>query len=299
MPLTARTYFVACLAITAAPIPFFAGFWSKDEILWKAFNTGSIAVFPGWLIYAMGLTAALCTSFYMWRSYYLTFTGPHAKKEIEKKVHESPAAITYVLATLAFLSTIAGVLFGFSTHFVGLDGEPILEQWLHPVLAHARTYFTPRGLPFEYALMAVSVGGAIGSWALARSRYGEKRSPKWAEEEAKLPGFRLMQNKYFVDEIYQATIIRAFMALRLVFAEMDRWIVDGVVNAFSVGARGASWVTGQIDKYLVDGAVNFVAEGTLKAGGKLRNLQTGRIQNYVYGLLGGVAFFGILQYFLK
>ncbi len=299
MPLTARTYFVACLAITAAPIPFFAGFWSKDEILWKTFNTGNIVIFPGWLIYAMGLTAALCTSFYMWRSYYLTFTGPPAKKEIETKVHESPAAITYVLATLAFLSTISGVLFGFSSHFVGGHGEPILEQWLHPVLAHARTYFEPRGLGMEYALMAVSVGGAIGSWFLARSRYGEKRAPNWAETEAKLPGFRLLQNKYFVDEIYQATIIRAFMALRLVFAEMDRWIVDGLVNGVSVAARGASWVTGAIDTYLVDGAVNFVAEGTLKAGGKLRTLQTGRIQNYVYGLLGGVAFFGILQYFLK
>ena len=80
---------------------------------------------------------------------------------------------------------------------------------------------------------------------------------------------------------------------------MDRWIVDGIVNSFSVGARLASQVTNAIDKHLVDGAVNFVAEGTLKAGGKLRELQTGRIQNYVYGLLGGVAFFGILQYFLK
>ena len=299
MPLTARTYFIACLAITAAPIPFFAGFWSKDEILWKAFNTESIVIFPGWLIYAMGLTAALCTSFYMWRSYYLTFEGPHAKKEIETKVHESPAAITYVLVTLAALSTIAGVLFGFSSHFVGGHGEPILEQWLHPVLAHAKTYFHERSLGFEYALMATSVGGAIASWFIARSRYGEKRSPDWAAQEQKLPGFALLQNKYYVDEIYQATIIRAFLWLRIVFAEMDRWIVDGIVNGFSVGARGASWVTNAIDKYLVDGAVNFVAEGTLKAGGKLRTIQTGRIQNYVYGLLGGVAFFGILQYFLK
>ena len=89
------------------------------------------------------------------------------------------------------------------------------------------------------------------------------------------------------------------MWLRIVFAEMDRWIVDGIVNAFSVGARAASWVTGAIDAYIVDGAVNFVAEGTLKAGSKLRTLQTGRVQNYVYGLLGGVAFFSIIQYFLK
>ena len=299
MPLTARTYFIACLAITAAPIPFFAGFWSKDEILWKAFNTATIAYIPGWLIYAMGLTAALCTSFYMWRSYYLTFTGPHAKPEIATKVHESPPAITWVLAILAFLSTVAGVTFGASSHFIGGHGEPLLEQWLHPTLAHAQTYFANRSLGFEYALMALSVGGAIGSWALARSRYGENRSPDWAANERKIPGFQMMQDKYYVDEIYQATVIKWFMGLRLVFSEMDRWIVDGIVNGFSVGARLASQVTAAIDTYLVDGAVNFVAEGTLKAGGKLRELQTGRIQNYVYGLLGGVAFFGILQYFLK
>ena len=299
MPITARTYQIACLAITAAPIPFFAGFWSKDEILWKAFGTMNTGSVPGVLIYLMGLSAALGTSFYMWRSYYLTFEGPHARKEIATKVHESPAAITYVLIVLAFLSTVAGALFGFGTHFIGGHGEPLLNTWLHPTLAHAQASFKPYGLGLEYALMGVSVGGAIAMWALARSRYGEKRSPNWAANEQRLPGFNLLSNKYFVDEIYHATVVRAFMWTRIVFAEMDRWIVDGIVNAVSVAARGAAWVTSAIDAYIVDGAVNFVAEGTLMAGNKLRTLQTGRVQNYVYGLLGGVAFFSIIQYFLK
>ncbi len=299
MPTTALTYRIACFAITAAPIPFFAGFWSKDEILWKAFTTESTGPVPGALIYLMGLTAALCTSFYMWRSYYLTFEGPHAKKEIAKKVHESPGAIIYVLMILAFLSAVSGVIFGLSKHLIGGHGEPLLEDWLHPVLAHSAAKFTERPLSLELALMALSVGGAIGSWAIARSRYGENRSPSWEQEEKKLPGFLLTQNKYYVDEIYAATVVRGFMGLRIVFAEMDRWVVDGLVNGISVATRGASWVTNAIDKYIVDGAVNFVAEGTLSAGDKLRGLQTGRIQNYVYGLLGGVAFFSILQYFLK
>jgi NADH-quinone oxidoreductase subunit L len=302
MPWTARTYFFACLAITAAPIPLLAGFWSKDEILWKAFTTESTGAVPGLLIYVMGLVAALCTSFYMWRSYYLTFTGPHAKEEIATKVHESPAAITWVLATLAFLSTFAGAVFGFSKHIVGgLFGpdEPLLEEWLHPVLAHSAARFADPGLGLELGLMALSVGGAIGSWALARSRYGADRSPSWAADERRLPGFLLMQNKYYVDEIYQASVVRAFMGLRIVLAEMDRWIVDGLVNGVGVAARSVAWVSGAIDTYIVDGLVNFVAEGTLAAGGKLRGLQTGRIQNYVYGLLGGVAFFAIIQYFLR
>jgi NADH-quinone oxidoreductase subunit L len=298
MPLTARTYFIACLAITAAPIPFFAGFWSKDEILWKAFNAESTGFVPGVLVYAMGLAAALGTSFYMWRSYYLTFEGEHAKPEIAKKVHESPAAITYVLAVLAFLSTVAGLLFGFSSHFLGGHGEPVLEEWLHPVLAQSEAHFHARSLGFEYLLMAVSVGGAIASWTIARKRYGANRAKTWAADEQKLPGFTLLQNKYYVDEIYAATIVKWFLDLRIVLANMDTYIVDGLVNGVSVATRGAAWVTNSIDKYLVDGAVNFVAEGTLQAGDKLRTVQTGRIQNYVYGLLGGVAFFSIVQYFL-
>ncbi|KYF63274.1 NADH-quinone oxidoreductase subunit L [Sorangium cellulosum] len=299
MPRTARTYQVACIAITAAPIPFLAGFWSKDEILWKAFGTENTGPIPGLLLYGMGLAAALGTSFYMWRSYYLTFEGPHARKEIKTKVHESPAAITGVLAVLALLSALAGVVFGFSSHFIGGHGEPLLEEWLHPVFAHAGVSFQRHGLGLELALMAISVGGAIGAFSLARARYGARRSPRWESEERRLPGFQLLSNKYYVDEIYGATVVRAFLSLRLFFAEMDRWIVDGLVNAVAVLARAAAWVTGAIDRHLVDGVVNVVAEGTLSAGEKLRSLQTGRIQSYIYFLLGGVALFSIVHYFLR
>jgi NADH-quinone oxidoreductase subunit L len=298
MPLTAKTYKYACIAITAAPIPFFAGFWSKDEILWKAFNSENIGGMSGKLIYVIGLTAAVCTSFYMWRSYFLTFEGEHAKPEIATKVHESPAAITYVLAILALLSVVAGAVFGFSTHLIGKHGEPLLEQWLHPVLKDADVSFTDPGLSFEFALMFLSVGLAIASYGVAKSRYGVNRAPNWAEREAMLPLFEAIQNKYWIDEMYQATIIGWALKLRLILADMDRWVVDGIVNGVSVIGRAAGWVTGAIDKYLVDGAVNFVAEGTLAAGNRLRQVQTGRIQSYVYGLLGGVAFFSILQYFL-
>jgi NADH-quinone oxidoreductase subunit L len=78
MPLTSRTYWYACVCITAAPIFFLGnGFFSKDEILWKAFSAGSNIVVPGALIYLVGLVAAAGTSFYMWRSYYMTFTGEY------------------------------------------------------------------------------------------------------------------------------------------------------------------------------------------------------------------------------
>jgi NADH-quinone oxidoreductase subunit L len=309
MPLTARTYFVACLAITAAPVPFLAGFWSKDEILWKAFNSEHLGFLPGWVIFAIGLVAAVGTSFYMWRSYYLTFEGKHAIKKIKSKVHESPNAITWVLAILAFLSAVAGVFFGLSSHFTSgvLEGvlphEPLLEQWLHPVTAHNEVHFRTwenagREHLVMYVLMAASVIAAVGAWSLAVLRYGASRPTDWAAREQRIPGFQLLHDKYRVDELYDAIIVRPFMKLRLVLAEMDRWIVDGIVNGVSVIARGCSWVTGAIDHYIVDGIVNFVAYGTLKAGNKLRGMQTGRVQNYVYGILGGVAVLAIIQYFL-
>jgi NADH-quinone oxidoreductase subunit L len=299
MPLTARTYFVACLAITAAPIPFFAGFWSKDEILWKAFTSENTGPVPALLVYVLGLVAAAFTSFYMWRSYYLTFEGPHARPEIAKKVKESPPAITWVLAILALLSTLAGALFGFSTHLVGGHGEPVLEEWLSPVLAQSAATFTHQGLGLELGLMVLSVAIAVYAWSRAKARYGEGRSPKWAEQESKLPGFVLLQNKYYVDEIYAAYVVRPFMALRLALAGVDTWIVDGFVNAASVLARATSWINGFIDAYLVDGAVNLIADSVLGAGAKLRRVQTGRIQNYVYGLLGGVVVLAVLQYFVR
>jgi NADH-quinone oxidoreductase subunit L len=299
MPTTARTYYVACLAITAAPIPFLAGFWSKDEILWKAFNTQQTAGVPGLLIYGIGLVAALGTSFYMWRSYFLTFEGKHAKRAIRDQVKESPSAITGVLVVLAALSAVSGVVFGFSSHFLGGHGEPLLEHWLAPVLGHAPVRIGDAGLRVEYVLMAISVAAALGAYGMAVLRYGASRPTDWEARERALPFFRLLHDKYYVDEIYQATVVRPVLRLRVLLSEMDRWIVDGLVNASAVAGRAVSWAVGAHDKHVVDGLVNLVADGTLQAGQRLRTVQTGRVQTYVYGILGGLAFFAIIQYLLR
>ncbi len=302
MPRTGWSYKMACIAITAVP-PGFAGFWSKDEILWQAFNTEHTGFVPGWLIYIIGLIAAIGTSFYMWRSYYLTFEGKHAVKEIKTKVHESPNAMTYVLMALAGLAVVSGVLFGLSSHFTAgigkgtLPDNALFELWLHPVMAHNQAVIGNAGYYAMYGLMALSVFGAIGAWGFARLKYGADRASDWAAAEQRVPGFELLHNKYYVDEIYQATVVKAVLKLRLVFGEMDRWIVDGVVNGAGAGAKLASKVVGSIDTHVVDGLVNLVANATLKAGNKLRLMQTGRVQNYVYGILGGVVTLAVLQYF--
>jgi NADH-quinone oxidoreductase subunit L len=345
MPKTAKTYWIACVAITAAPIPLFAGFWSKDEILWMAFNTNNTGFMPGWLIFLVGLLAALGTSFYMWRSYYLTFEGKHAHRAIKDKVHESPLAMTGVLWVLAVLSLVSGLVLGISQHLIpqlpDLFSDALFQQWLHPVTVHSVAKIGNAGWVAMVILMAISVAGAIGMWGFASWLYGSDRNKSWSklwmlprvyrergliwllrwffskrrdedwaklyastkkkswsEWEQQLPGFQLLHNKYWIDEIYQATIIKAFMKLRLVFAEMDRWIIDGIVNGVGVVARLLARVAGLTDQHVVDGAVNAVANGTLNAGNKLRKVQTGRVQNYIYGILGGVAFLAVIQYFI-
>jgi NADH-quinone oxidoreductase subunit L len=297
LPITRWTFLISCLAI--AGVPPLAGFWSKDEILWKAFTTLGTGPIPGWLLYAMGLAAAACTSFYMWRSYYLTFEGPHAREEIAKKVHESPPAITGVLVILAALSVVAGAVLGFSPRLVGMKGEALLEEWLAPVTAQADPRFAMQSVGVELGLMVLSVGVAFVAWQIARRRYGANRSKRWVEEEQRLPGYTLLQSKYYIDEIYEGSIVRGVLLLRLVFADMDRWIVDGVVNGVAVAARASAWVSDAIDRYLVDGVVDLLSRAVLAAGGRLRRLQTGRVQTYVYVLLGGVVLVAVLHYFFR
>ena len=305
MPKTARTYFIACLAITAAPIPLFAGFWSKDEILWKAFTTERMYPFAngfpiGKLIYIVGLLAAMCTSFYMWRSYYLTFEGKPRKKGVLEKVHESPSAMTSVLWILAGLSAIAGVLFGLSKDFLGLGigpEHPILEKWLEPVVAEVSWVAEPKST--EITLMALSVGLALISWFVAKKRYGDDRAKDWDAAEAKLPLYTVTQNKYYVDEIYKATVIAFILRLRMVLAGFDTYVVDGFVNFGGLLIRSVAWINAKIDYIFVDGAVRGVSEGLLAIGSRARRLQTGRIQNYVLAALGGVAIFALIAQLLK
>src|SRR5262249_24489624 len=128
MPATRLTYLIACMAI--AGFPWAAGFFSKDEILWKAFANHSTVV-PGALIWLVGILAATCTSFYMFRSYYLTFFFRPPSAEHQQHVHESPATITYVLWGLAALCLTVGPVLGLPKALFGRD--PLLESWLEPV----------------------------------------------------------------------------------------------------------------------------------------------------------------------
>jgi len=296
MPKTRMTYLLACISIAGFPLA--AGFYSKDEILWKAMSNGA-TVIPGWLIWAIGFTAAGCTAFYMFRSYYMTFYRRPATEDIKKHCHESPANMTLVLWVLAILAVIT----------MGLNFWPAIfhwgafEHWLEPVTASApfratSGFFASHTL--EWILIFASIGMATAGWLVAKHFYLDEA--KTTERMAALKArhdraHELLYNKYWVDEIYQKTFVRGFKGLARVLAWFDAHIVDWVVNFAGAVGLGAAWLGGFIDRIFVDGAVNGVAKVIMAAGGRVRRIQTGRINNYAYGIAVGVIALAIIGKF--
>ncbi len=316
MPRTAWTYLLACMAI--AGMPWMSGFYSKDEILGKAYASGHLAL-PGlgatpWLgptIWAVGLVAAFGTAYYMFRSFYMTFTGEYrggtdhhdapasahhdAHGHHAHEPHESPAQMTLVLIALA--AAAFGALFlGIPEAWTG--HEPLFAKWLEPSLpaaAHIPFSETPKSV--ELGLMALSVLIGLCGWGLAHVLYFNNKSTVPARLLAQFPRVhKVIFNKYYVDEFYDAIIIRPALVLKEICFWIDRNIIDGLVNLVGLIVRIFANIDGAIDKYLVDGLVNFTGFAVMESGRRIRRLQTGHIQNYLYGALGGALVFVVLNY---
>lgn len=307
MPLTRWTYLVACIAIAGFPVA--SGFFSKDEILLKAFTSGSLLV-PGPLVWGVGFAAALGTAFYMFRSYYMTFSGTNRRGEPAPELYtthaagghdahdahaghdshggeikESPRTMTWVLVALASLAVVTGPLLGFPHH-------AWLEHFLHPVTGEAQRLVeeTAHGPGLEYVLMALSTGAAFAGWLVARALYKDAASPLPSRLLAS-PRLRavhkLVYRKYYVDELYGATVIALGLLAARAADWFDRNVIDRLVNVSALATRIFSDLQGGIDARVVDGSVNLVADGVIAGGRGLRRAQTGRIQSYVYVLVAG------------
>ncbi len=293
MPKTKWTYLIACWAI--AGFPWAAGFYSKDEILWKAFSNKSTLV-PGVLIWFVGLIAATMTSFYMFRSYYMTFEGKAPSPEHKEHVHESPLSITGVLMVLAAASIVVGPLLGWPLLFGGAHNPFSLEKWLEPVTNLSDYYFVGARAwadnhSLELVFMLVSVGVATLGWWGARALYKDAAATekRLADLKASYKNVHsLVFDKYRVDEFYQRVFVRGFQRSADAMSWFDAKVVDGLVNLMGTLSRGAAWISGAIDTYLVDGAVNGLASLFLAGGRRMRHLQTGRINNYVLGVVVGI-----------
>jgi NADH-quinone oxidoreductase subunit L len=274
LPRTRWTYLVACWAIAGFPIA--AGFYSKDEILARAFVGGGV------LLWATGLTTALCTSFYMFRSYYLAFEAWPATDEQRAHLHESPAAMTGVMALLAAASVLTAAL------------ALVLERWLAPVVA-VREFAL--GHTLELALMAASLAVAVAGWLGARWLYQDAAASELRRKQLKRTWRRLhgvVLGRYHVDALYDLLFVRPFHRAAVAVAWLDTHFVDGLVNGLAVVSRAAARLTGAIDDRLVDGAVNALSSGILDGGKRLRRLQTGRINTYVLAVVVGVVLLVVL-----
>ncbi len=275
MPYTYATYLLSTLAI--AGIPPFSGFFSKDEILWKAYSSGHQIV---WFV---AVCAAAMTAFYMFRSVYMTFEGEsRADEHTQHHLHESPLAMTVPLMVLATLATFAGFLN--VPH--ALFGSARFDGWLAPVLehgAHGAAHGEHHVEVIEYVLMVFSVVVAAAGILVARAMYktGSLKPDRLVDAfGGKL--YRTVYNKYYVDEAYDVTVIDGTLWLTRVCAWFDTYIVDGLVNGAAWAVRMVSVANGLVDHYIVDGAVNGVASVTSIVGGRVRRLQTGSINGYLY-----------------
>jgi NADH-quinone oxidoreductase subunit L len=259
MRITGYTFIVGWLAI-AGLFPL-AGFWSKDEILAKAWFNDDIAF--GKALWAIGLVTALLTAFYMTRQVRLVFFGPERfESEGEHAVHphESPWLMTLPLLALAGLSIVGGFL---SLPFTNPNLE-FLVSWLDPVFEdvgeiHATSFSL--GLALSLTALVIAAIGLLAGWRLyVRGLRDDGTDPVDGYLGTKVGAF--FQNAWYVD----AGISRA---------------VDGPVHAF---ARGVA--TG-VDRLGIDGAVNGVGSGFRFASLGLRRLQSGLVRNYALGVTLG------------
>src|SRR5215471_14937795 len=306
---TFGTMLIGTLAI--AGIPGFAGFFSKDAILWETWSRAAGAYRYLWYI---AFLTALMTSFYMFRLIYLTFFGkPRMSHEVEHHIHESPKSMTVPLVILALCSLGAGYLG--MPHSLG--GSNRFEKFLEPVFAKEAQVLEEEGKlsqvaagekqvehtdPLEYALMFASVGAAIVGWWLAQRAY--KNADKGYKEpinEISPRFYKTLFRKWYVDEIYDWFVTgRAKLGgVRLGMLGLGEGLWKFDANAIDGTVNGAGWITrlsGRIsawwDKWVVDGVgVNGPAILMRILSYPVRLLEWGLVQWYALVMVAGLVCF--------
>ncbi len=291
MPWTYRLMWVATLAI--AGIPVFAGFFSKDEILASAWNRAGhsslseahLFGIPGstilYLVYFLGIASALLTAIYMTRMMIYTFHGPNRTGETERQhLREAPWVMTAPLVVLGIASVFGGwlnlpAIFGF------LGPSAMLEHWLEPVVgaSTARVAATEghavHSLTTEIALIGVAVAVAVAGIAYAFMKLKPEQLVPKAESPEEIGFGRVLENKYFVDEAYDAAIVSPTVGIsrNVLWKGVDAGLIDGLfVNGSAALMRGLGWVgsrlqSGAVGTYawmLVVGVIAVLGAVTLR-----------------------------------
>jgi NADH-quinone oxidoreductase subunit L len=265
IPWTFLTMGIATLAI--AGIPPFAGFWSKDEILWQAYQTS-------WIYWLIGVITAFITSFYMFRLLFMTFFGDYHGAQVDEhghgthvvghddhghgEPHESPMVMLVPLMILALLSVVGGLV-GIGNHFEHFL-DPVFKAGAAPEAAGEAARSVT-----EYILMGISVAAALSGLFLAWFLYISK--PYLPQKIADgLGGFyEAVLNKYYVDEFYQRLFIKPL-----------------------IGASTSILWQG-IDRKIIDDTVNKAADGAREVSDEVRHMQSGNLRSYAGWIAAGSA----------
>jgi NADH-quinone oxidoreductase subunit L len=274
MPVTFVTFIIGSLAL-AGIFPL-AGFWSKDEILVTAGQTG----FDTFLY--VGLIGAFLTAAYMTRCVYLTFFGEYRG---HGEPHESPLILTVPLVVLAVASVTAGFI---NAEAFGIDR---FAEWVEaavalPALEHAE--FDSVKAVISVTVAVIGIGIAAFLW-FQREELGPFRNFTQRNAAARA-GYRFLEKKYYLDDLYEKVIVYGIKApIAGITYWFDQHVIDGLVNALGRGTATVARETYDVlDQKVVDGAVNGLAETTGDTGGLLRYIQSGRVQRYALTLFAAV-----------
>jgi NADH-quinone oxidoreductase subunit L len=289
IPATSRPFLIATLAI--AGMPPLAGFFSKDEILGRAF--ARVATVDRYLfLWIVGVVTAGLTAFYMFRLLFLAFFGfSRVPPEKEHHIHESPSSMTIPLMVLAALSIIGG-WFALPSLW---GGKSSFEEFLEPVVsgvipATSAVKFAHHTLLIEWFLTIISVTIAgMGIW-FAYDFY-IKHPQMHSKIAARWPRLHdLLVHKYYVDQIYDALFVNRIKDLSTAFGLFDAKVIDGF------GVDGAAWLARVFsrismwwDKWIVDGLVNLVGKFTRSLSQPVRMLQNGVFSSYALFIVIGLA----------
>ena len=271
MPVTFYTYAAGMLAL--AGFPLFAGFWSKDGILESA-KHWSIASTPFYFL----IIGALLTAFYMTRQVSYVFFGHYRG---HKHAHESPRVMIVPLSILAFFACFLG--------FVGTPVWPWFQSFLNsaPASVEFARFGEPGLIPLMLTSSAIVLVGIGLGWWLYGSKSPAASEPDVLEESAK-PVWVVLRNKFYIDELYSATVISFFRAWARFADWLDRRIWGGIVAA--VASVFSAWA--RLNRFLdargVDGAFDKGCDELSTSGGLLASIQSGRVQTYLRLLAAAV-----------
>jgi NADH-quinone oxidoreductase subunit L len=289
MPITAVTMLAGVLAI--AGVPTFSGWYSKDAILGAALEFTN-AHREHMLLFLLPLVTAGITTFYMFRMWFMTFSGEPRDQHVYDHAQEAPWSMTMPLIILAILSWIFA--WGWPIH------DPA-ASWLIVELGHARpaavgTDFGPvehaarefmnsHGLSLHevagfIALIMVGIGLVFATLVYYyRTLDAEETKQQFA------PLHRFLSHKWYFDELYSVLLVRPALVVAHWCRAFDLFGIDSALHAVAHATKWVSWIGGKFDHGVIDGLANLLANVTFRVGVALRQLQTGYLRSYVLFLV--------------